>query len=360
MNLHQRSSRYSNTVMFCVGIAGGMILASGIATGFRADLEHVLAAGLIVSLILHARAGFALSRTQQEVELIGDQMQRLKTTPRKDANKFQYTGSSLSTDNGVDPDFHALDRVRNALENGQVNLHLQPVVSLPGRSHCFLEAYSRLHDARGVMLSPASYLRAAERCNQIGLIDNMVLLRAVQSLRGLADYSAGQKVFCNVSPATIFDVDFFARFTDYLDANADLCDRLVFEFTQPAVNLMAGRVQQNMEILEKRGFSFSVDHVQRLDMNWEDLRAKNFRYVKVSAQTLINEMGKDGADQRLSALKQQLDDLGITVIVEKIEQEDQLRQIGKLGVRYVQGNLFGRPISDAEYMSRIAALPQAS
>ena len=46
------------------------------------------------------------------------------------------------------------------------------------------------------------------------------------------------RIFCNISPATIYDVDFFTRFTDYLDANEDLAQRLVFEFTYPAVEMM--------------------------------------------------------------------------------------------------------------------------
>lgn len=340
MNFRQKSSRYSAAVLFTAGIAGGLLVLAAIQSGFRPDMEIWLAAALVVSLILHARAGFALSRAQQEIELLRGLVKKFDHTPVKAPPSLKFEPVK-----GVDNnDAHALDAVKDAIENDRIDLYLQPIVSLPQRKARYFEAFSRLRRADGGILQPASYIDAAERANRIGVIDNMILLRAVQSLRHLGPASAHYRMFCNISPATIYDQDFFVRFTDYLDANEDLAQRLVFEFTYPAVETMHDRVRKNLKAVADRGFAFSVDHIRRFDLNWEALREKNFRFVKASGSLLLAECAKGEVGRaRIKAFKAGLIENELDLIVEKVEYESQMPEILSLGIDYGQGALFGPP-----------------
>jgi cyclic-di-GMP phosphodiesterase TipF (flagellum assembly factor) len=273
--------------------------------------------------------------------------------------KFQPSPAKAPPDLKFEPATHVgkddaavLDCVKDAIENDRIDLYLQPVVSLPQRKTRCFEAFSRLRRADGSVLKPADYLAAAERANRIGVIDNMILLRAVQALRLLGPDSTHYRMFCNISPATIFDEDFFLRFTDYLDANEDLARRLVFEFTYPAVEIMNERVKKNLKAVADRGFAFSVDHIRRFDLNWSALREKNFRYIKASSALLLGEVSKgDIGRARIKSFKEALRDNGIDLIVEKVEYETQMPDILSLGIDYGQGALFGAPRVAASYLT---------
>lgn len=357
MNLRQKSSRYNAIVLFTAGVAGTFLVAATIRSGFKPDFEIWLACGLVASLILHARAGFALSRAQQEIELLRGLVQRIKPSADKTAPKVAFAPVEKASHDDAD----ALRAVQEAIENDRVDLYLQPIVSLPQRKTRYFEAFSRLRQDDGKVLQPSDYLDAAERANRIGVIDNMILLRAVQALRQLGPQSAQFRIFCNISPATIFDHDFFTRFTDYLDANDDLSHRIVFEFTYPAVEMMHARVKENLKSVTKRGFCFSVDHIRRFDLNWAALADRNFRYVKASGALLLSEIAKgDEGRTRIEKFKESLRKHDIDLIVEKIERESDMPEIMKLGIDYGQGALFGAPAIASHYVQPEAEFAVAS
>ncbi len=359
MNLRQRSSRYGSAVLFMAGIAGALLFVAILNSGLKPGLELWLASALVASLILHARAGFALSRAQQEIEMLRNLLNKIHPDSKKSKAmpklKFEEAKDIKAEDAEI------LENVKKSIESDRIDLYLQPIVSLPQRKERYYEAFSRLRNEDGSILRPCDYLDAAERANRIGVIDNMILLRAVQALRHLGAENPHTRIFCNISPATIFDSDFFIRFTDYLDANDDLAQRLVFEFTYPAVEMMHDRVEKNLELIAKRGYAFSVDHIRRFDLNWRALGAKNFRFVKAPASLLLGALqkGPEGGAQ-IEEFKERLHENGMDLIVEKLENETIMPEILSLGIDFGQGELFGAPRQAAFYTERGARYAKAS
>ncbi len=308
---------------------------------------------------MHARVGFALSRAQQEIELLRRQSEKIVAEPR--GSKRTQTVKLEGAENVSSGDSETLELVRSAIECDRIDLYLQPIVSLPQRKHRYYEAFSRLRNEDGSILRPGAYLDAAERANRIGAIDNLILLRAVQALRKLGTDNKHYRIFCNISPATIFDEDFFARFSDYLDANADLSKRLVFEFTYPAVEIMHERVGANLNAIAQRGFAFSIDHIRRFDLDWSALKEKNFLFAKTTSAMLLGaHRGDAAARARVKTFVKQLSDKNIDLIVEKIESEAQIPEILDLGIDYGQGELFAAPRPASSFMTDLPALAKAS
>lgn len=344
MNLRQRSSRYGAGVLFAAGLAGIFLVFACVRANFNPDTEIWLGAALVVTLIMHARLGFAFSKAQAELDMLKKLGERCEEDPIESAKKVAPL-YRLSPAKGVsNEDAKMLERVRRAIEGNRIDLFLQPIVSLPQRKTRYYEAFSRLRDVDGSVLRPTDYLDAVERANRIGVIDNMILLRCVQAFRRLKKQDSQFAVFCNLSPATLFDTDFFNHFTDYLEANDDLSTRLVFEFTYPAIHMMHPRFEENLEAIARRGFAFSLDHVHNLDVDWGALRAKNFRFVKASSGLLLSACAQgDVGAAKVRAFRKRLADAGIDLIAEKVEHESDMPEILALGIDYGQGNLFGAP-----------------
>lgn len=253
-------------------------------------------------------------------------------------------------------DAAVLAKMRGAIQQNRIDLYLQPVVSLPQRKVRYFEAFSRLRDEDDAVLAPSEYLDSAERANLTPIIDSMLLFRSVQTLRRFARKEKRIGVFCNISLRTLRDQTFFPQFLDYLTQNRDLRSVLIFEFGQAAFEAFGDVETHALAKLAELGFSFSLDHVDRLDFDLIAMREKNFRFVKVSSAVLLRSLNPgdvpedqeafafDAApDIRAEDFKELLNRYGMDLIAEKLESEGEVVEILDLHVDYAQGHVFGAP-----------------
>ena len=231
-----------------------------------------------------------------------------------------------------------LGQLKDALRNGQVELALQPVVSLPQRKQRFYESFSRLRVADGVLM-PQQYIGLAERAGLITAIDNTLLFRCIQLLKKIRERDLDIGFFCNVSQHTLADRAFFRDFIRYMHANAELASSIIFELPQRAVSATDKNLQRDLGQLRRWGFRFSLDQVDDLNFDAEQLSQLGFRFAKIDAARLLApEAGPDPA-----ALKRRLDAFGIDLIIEKIESEAVLAELADVNADFGQGYLFGEP-----------------
>jgi len=155
-----------------------------------------------------------------------------------------------------------LKAVQAAVDKNQVDLYLQPIVTLPQRKPKFYEALSRIRDADGELIRPAQFMRSAEKAGTMPILDKMLLVRAIQVLRRLLLRKADAIVVCNISSSSLADSRFFNDFRKLLNAKPDLADHLIFEFDQETVMKM-----DTLEFLK--------------------LISLGFHYVKASSQVLL-------------------------------------------------------------------------
>ncbi|MEX1147819.1 MAG: EAL domain-containing protein [Sphingomonadales bacterium] len=230
--------------------------------------------------------------------------------------------------------------MHNALEENRVDLYLQPLVALPSRKVVSYEAFSRVRDHAGHIIFPRQYLGLAAESGLVGTLDNLLLFRCIQVIRRLGPRRPNLRFFCNISPASLDDADFFPQFMDFMTNNLELADRLVFEFAQADVRAQSAEVERSLSALGRRGFQFSMDQVTDLDLDVADLAARHFSYVKVSADAYLG--GAPGHIHR-DDLRDALARRGIDLVIEKIEHEAAVVEILDFGVAFGQGYLFGEP-----------------
>jgi cyclic-di-GMP phosphodiesterase TipF (flagellum assembly factor) len=244
-----------------------------------------------------------------------------------------------------------LEEVREALAANRVDLYLQPIVSLPQRRTVFYESFSRLRDESGRVMMPAEYLPAAEPEGLVSAIDNLLLFRCVQIVRRLAKQDRKVAIFCNISLASLADEVFFPQFLEFLAQNRDVTGGLIFELGQAAYEARGSVEARNMAKLADLGCRFSLDKVTDLSLDFADLARSEVKFVKISAQVVLEQLletdgrltlrsHKDIEATDYAALAQRY---GVEVIAEKIESERQVVDILDLEVSYGQGHLFGEP-----------------
>lgn len=106
-----------------------------------------------------------------------------------------------------------------------------------------------------------------------------------------------------------------------------------------------------MAKLADLGFRFSLDKVSDLDLDFPDLSRADVKFVKVSADVLVDQLLEADGRPALRSLKDlnaaDFADLtrryGVELVAEKIESERQAIDVLELNVAYGQGHLFGEP-----------------
>ena len=191
-------------------------------------------------------------------------------------------------------DNEMLEIVSQAIEAGRVDLYLQPTVTLPERRPRYFEAFTRIRTKADTLILPGSYLPPAEASGMIPLIDNVLLVKSVQTLRRLGSDSRIKGVFCNISVNTLLDPEFFPELVEFMEENSGLSESLIFEVGQPAIlGLNAGELGA-LDTLGALGYGFSLDHVADLDVDFIGLRERSFRFVKIDARTFLHGMEEKG------------------------------------------------------------------
>ena len=236
-----------------------------------------------------------------------------------------------------------LKALKDAVDKNQVDLYLQPIVTLPQRKPKFYEALSRIRDADGELIRPRQFMRSAKKAGTMPVLDKMLLVRAIQVLRRLLLRKSDAVVVCNISSASLADSSFFNDFRKLLSAKPDLADHLIFEFDQETVMKMDTLEEESLRALKNLGFRFAIDNVTDLSMDFLRLVSLGFHYVKASSQVLLAAKKTGVNEIHAEDFSRFLSRNGLQLIVDQVENESEVVELLDFDISLGQGFLFAAP-----------------
>ena len=301
----------------------------------------------LVQKMAHAETGSSSASQKfapQPGEIVKDQSPKTvnQIRQRVENSRTQLNQNLDKNDPATDED-QILSIITKAIENRRLDIFLQPVVSLPKRKTAFYEVFTRLRNESNNLILPDTFIPVAEGAGLMPLIDNMMLLRAIKIIRQMDQRTSAKGLFCSLSTQSLVDPDFFPKLVAFLEKNKDLSGRIIFEISQ-AQKKTAGPIERDgMRRLAGLGFHFSLDKVIDLDIDFDDLARMNFKYVRISADRLINGMAELGARIHGADKADYLQRFGLHLIVERIESERELATLADYSIKLGQGYLFAEP-----------------
>lgn len=230
-----------------------------------------------------------------------------------------------------------------ALNANRVELHLQPVVTLPQRQVRYYEAFTRLRDSQGELIEASVFMPEAVRAGLIARIDNLLLFRAIQVVRRLTSRNRSTALFCNVSSLSLVDDTFFPGFLEFANSNRGIAEDLIFEFAQDDVAQMGVMELESLSALYEIGFSFSVDRITDMKMDFKSLAQRGFKFAKLHADYLIGRRNADHGHIHPSDFGDVLHRYGMQLITDHVETESQVLELLDFEINLAQGNLFSPP-----------------
>jgi predicted signal transduction protein with EAL and GGDEF domain len=233
--------------------------------------------------------------------------------------------------------------LREALERGQLRVVYQPVFKFNDeREVSGFEAFVRWeHPERGLM-APDEFLPLAEELGLVGAIDQFVLEQALSLLGRLLPERAGLTLSVNLAHDQLNEAELSATMSALSQAGVgpghlyvDIPERLVSE--QPDQAIRAA------EALRSAGVRVALDDYGTGSVPLGDLRRLGADVLKIH-QSIVGELGVVPDGNVVGAAVDLGHALGMKVVAEGVETDEQLLGLRTLGCDAAQGYLLCRPM----------------
>lgn len=216
----------------------------------------------------------------------------------------------------------------------------EPIVEVSSRTVFGYESLARGPE-RSRLHSPAALFGAAQ---EHGLVFELDCACRESGLRGAVDFPSGTKLFLNILPTTIHDPNFREdRLIETLEKRKLAPQDVVFEISEQESIRSFGSFLEMLHQYRRLGFQFALDDTGAGYAGLEELVELEPDYIKID-RSMVSGVDQDPARQDvLAAVLQLADKMGAQVIGEGLDTLEELEMLGRLGIRFGQGWLFGHP-----------------
>ncbi|MCS6625280.1 EAL domain-containing protein [Roseibacterium beibuensis] len=231
------------------------------------------------------------------------------------------------------------ETLRLAIENGELDLAYQPMMDRTGQFSGKVEALARWTRADGSPRAPDEFVAALEAAGAVERLTDFVLDRAMQVVGARPDL----KVSINASAHEFQHRDFATRVREAGLRNGFPLDRLEIEITETAI-LDIDLARPTIESLSQLGVGVALDDFGSGYTSLHALRELRFSTLKID-RSFVDRCLKDTASAAIiHAVISVGRSLGMQVVCEGVETEEQAKFLRTAGVHLIQGYVYSRPL----------------
>lgn len=233
-----------------------------------------------------------------------------------------------------------------ALKENQFELHYQPIVNLTTGAIVGFEALARWnHPVKG-LVAPDSFIPCAEDAGLILKLGEWVLGQAVRQLKAWHEQFpslAHLTVSVNVSTRQLNSGQLLGQLASVLGENNLPPDRLALEITESGVMADTNFTSELLRKVRKLGVRLYMDDFGTGYSSLSYVHLLPLDAIKMDRSFLASVEGRRDYASIVHAIINLTHNLGIGVIAEGIETQEQLALLQSMECGFGQGYLFGKP-----------------
>jgi len=237
------------------------------------------------------------------------------------------------------------EKMHGALERNEFSLRYQPVIDLKKQCVTGAEALLRWHNPVLGEVPPDEFIPIAEDTGLIVSLGQFVLSTALNNSvvwrkRCYGDF----KIAVNISPLQ-FREGKLARFIEESLLQANLpANALELEITEGVLMGGCSVVGDSLKTLQRMGVGLSMDDFGTGYSSLSYLRRYPFDTLKID-RSFVEDIAVNQGDRELViATISMAQSLGLQVVAEGVETEEQLTFLKEQGCALIQGYYFSRPL----------------
>ncbi|OLN22386.1 hypothetical protein BTO30_10020 [Domibacillus antri] len=231
------------------------------------------------------------------------------------------------------------------IESGELISYLQPIVDLRDDSIYGYESLLRT-PANDKQISPGVLFSTAAKTGLHSKLDQRAREAAIRARK---DQIAGNvKSFINFLPSTIYNPEFCLRHTFQVVEKYDIDpSNLVFEVVETEKIIDVLHLKKVLAVYQREGMKVALDDVGAGFSTLDMLSSLRPDYVKLD-RSYISYCDQNQENQTfLNEALRIADSLGITLLAEGIERQEELDYCHASGIPLAQGYLIGKPAAEA-------------
>ena len=256
-----------------------------------------------------------------------------------------------------------VDDLRDAIKNGGLTLHYQPVVELATGRIEGVEALVRWNHATRGFVMPDEFIPLAEEAGLISELGLWVLRTAVHQLRdciqaGRVDSRFSVRI--NISATDLQSLQYIEDVRNVLKETGVRPEQVVLELTEVAIVRGNELDRYSLGGLRGLGVGIEIDDFGTGYSSISYLRRLPVDRVKVD-RTLITGLGSDpGQPALVAAVLQLIRACGLEAVWEGVETAEQADILRDLGCLSAQGYFFSRPLPPEKIPDFLAAQEESA
>lgn len=245
------------------------------------------------------------------------------------------------------------EKLHEAMEAGGFSLHYQPVINIASNGIEACEALMRCR-VRDEMLTPDHFIPVAEKTGLIIELGDWTLLTAARMAEQLLVNGRPTKFAVNVSRAQLTAPKFQQTLQALLTVSPLPPGLMELELTESLFMDTSRAVRRNLDAAVDAGLSLAIDDFGTGYSCLAYLKDIPANKLKLD-RTFVKHLPEDRKSLAIvRAITQLAQDLGMVVVAEGVETEEQRDTLINAGVNALQGFLFTRPLPEQQLENWLA------
>lgn len=242
--------------------------------------------------------------------------------------------------------------IREALEKDTLYFHLQPQYDIDHKLRGF-EALARLNGSNGKNISPGEFIPVAEKVGIIDKVDGTVLRKSAKFFSELIKRtSTDATLSVNISVRHLMKNDFLDEIKQIVNDYAIPPQQLELEITESIMIDSAEKAIQSINAIRDMGIKIAIDDFGTGYSSLSYLNNFPANLLKIDKSFIDNMNSSESSKKYVAAIISIGHIMNFGVISEGVEESAQLETLRSIGCDYIQGYIWGKPMSpeDAEIL----------
>lgn len=243
--------------------------------------------------------------------------------------------------------------INRGIKNFNFQMYYQPIYSVEKKKFVSAEALIRLQDEVYGFVSPGLFIPAAEESGAIHQIGDFVLEDVFRFIGDNDFDSLGlEYIELNLSVAQCIEENLFEKVVGFMNQYNVQPSQVNLEITETSVDYDPVTTDRNINKLAQKGISFSLDDYGTGYSNIKRVVSLPLNIVKLD-KSLVDDMDSGLMWIVIKNTVAMLKKMNKKILVEGVEDKRTLDRFIELGVDYIQGYYFSKPLPESQFLKFI-------
>lgn len=269
----------------------------------------------------------------------------------KDTGKNSIEFFTVSMNDELVKNLEFKNHLKKALENREFYLLFQPQYNVVTKRLRGFEALVRWDSPKYGIIYPKDFIPLAEKLDYIIPIGEWILKTACQTLRIIQDtFEVVPMMSINISKKQLLDSTFFDMVNTIIKETGVNSEYLEFDLEEALFHTLEPSVIEVIRNLRMLGIRIAMDNYGAVLSSLGSFESLAFHTVKIDKSLIDAISVKSEKKEIIQSFISLMHQLGIMVIAEGVETEEQLEYLCDSSCDMIQGYLWGKPMEQDQML----------